>query len=90
MSSRNTSNVPHSWSVELWPPTVWPGSPSRGRYVTRAFRDALIAEGALARVGRELIVFGDRYTRFLQRRAVNVPGYEIAANRAAPPEAPAA
>lgn len=37
--------------------------------------------GALVRVGRELVVLGGRYSRWLERQATNVPGFEIAPNR---------
>lgn len=75
------AEVPHSWDIEHWPDHVYPGSPSRGRYVIRAHKDDLIREGALARVGRELIVFGGRYVRWLEKRAASVPGYMPAPNR---------
>ncbi len=73
--------VPHSWSFETWPATVYPGTTSRARYVVRAHRDELIREGALARVGKEIIILGDRYARWLQRHTADVPNYQIAANK---------
>lgn len=79
--------APHSWCIEDWPPGVYPGSVSRGRYIVRAHRDELMAAGALARVGRELVVMGGRYAAWLERRAAKVPGYEVAANRASSPAA---
>lgn len=78
---RNTSPVPHSWSVATWPREVWPHDSHRARYVVRANRDDLIAAGVLTRVGRELVILGDRYGRWLQRKSADVPGYEVAANR---------
>jgi hypothetical protein len=48
--------------------------------VLRAYRSELLAAGALARVGRQLIVIGDRYARWLQRQAAHVPGYVSNAN----------
>jgi len=74
--------LPHSWSVNSWPPGVYPGSATRGRYLVRMHRKELILAGALARVGRELIILGERYDRWPQKGAANVPNYEIAANRA--------
>jgi hypothetical protein len=41
----------------------------------RAYRDELLAAGALTRVGRELVVLGARYARWLESRACEVPGY---------------
>ncbi len=47
----------------------------------RARRTDLMRHGALARVGRELVVIGDRYTRFIEQSTAKVPGWEIAPNR---------
>lgn len=90
MSTRSNSaaELPHSWDLEGWPSTVFPGTTSRARYIVRTHRDELIREGALARVGRELVVFGARYVRWLEKRASEVPGYVPAPNRE-PPQAAA-
>lgn len=79
MSIRTT--VPHSWGIDSWPPDVWPHTPERGRYLVRSNKSDLMHAGALARVGRELVILGDRYRRWLERRARDVPGYPCAANR---------
>jgi hypothetical protein len=78
---RTKSVIPHSWPIDGWPPGVHPGTPERGRYVVRANKDALLRAGALVRVGRELVILGERYARWLEMQAANVPGYQIAANR---------
>ena len=78
------SEAPHSWDLEHWPPHVYPHGESRARYLIRAYRDELMAAGALVRVGRELVVIGDRFTRWLQMQAANVPGYESNANAERP------
>ncbi len=78
---RNRYPVPHSWSLSTWPDDVWPHKTDRARYVVRANRSELLAAGAIARVGREVIVLGDRYSRWLERKSADVPGYEIAPNR---------
>jgi hypothetical protein len=65
-----------SWSIEKWPPDVFPNTVERARYIVRAYKDSLLAAGALARVGRELIVFGARYQRWMEKHAANVPDYE--------------
>lgn len=80
-SQTSVASIPHSWSLEDWPAAVYPGSTSRARYIVRTHKDDLIHEGALARVGRELVVFGGRYTRWLEKRASEVPGYQPAPNR---------
>ena len=91
MANRTTAETaPHSWDLEHWPQSVYPHTTGRARYLVRSHRDALIAAGALSRVGREIIVLGARYTRWLEQQSANVPGYEIAANRAAHPEQSAA
>ncbi len=79
--SQGSSLAPHSWGIEDWPASVFPHTPSRARYLVRANKDELIAAGALSRVGRELVVLGGKYTKWLEKRAAHVPGYEIAANR---------
>ena len=63
-----------SWSVSTWPNDVYPNDPKRARYLVRVHKDDLLRFGALARVGRELIIFGKGYQKWLQRKAVNVPG----------------
>jgi len=78
--------IPHSWSIARWPADVYPGSPSRARYVVRVHRNELLQADALSRVGRDLIVLGQRYGRWLEKKSANVPGYEIAANRVPPPK----
>lgn len=77
------SSLPHSWAIETWPTDVWPHSAGRARYVVRANRISLIEAGALSRVGREMVVLGDRYSRWLEKNTANVPGYECHANRVA-------
>ena len=74
------SELPHSWAIDAWPPTVFPNSVTRARYVIRVHRDELLICGALSRVGRSLIVLGDGYERWLQRKAARVPDYHIAPN----------
>jgi len=84
MSKRTPAQpVPHSWAIESWPASIHPGTASRGRYVVRANRDALIAAGALARVGRSVIVLGVPYCRWLESQQNRVSDFEIAPNRSA-------
>jgi hypothetical protein len=85
------STLPHSWPIELWPAEVFPNSPTRGRYTVRMHRAELEAAGALSRVGRQIVVIGEPYGRWLQSRAPKVSDFApIAPNRehsSAPPEA---
>jgi len=73
--------VPHSWDIEHWPPSVYPHTPNRGRYVVRSHRSELLNDGALTRVGRDLVIIGAAYAKFLAKRAEHVAGYDIAPNR---------
>ena len=75
------ADIPHSWDISSWPESVYPNSPSRGRYLIRKHKDDLLREGALCRVGKELVCIGARYARWLEKQAANVPDYEIAPNR---------
>jgi hypothetical protein len=74
--------VPHSWSIADWPPSVYPNDSKRGRYLVREHKIDLLASGALSRVGRELVVLGPRYFRWLERQASRVPDFACAANAA--------
>jgi hypothetical protein len=78
--------IPHSWSVEDWPPSVYPCRASKGRYILREYRDALVAAGALVRVGRDLVVIGPAYEKWLAKQASRVAGFEIAPNAPPVPE----
>jgi len=73
--SNAVAEIPHTWDFEHWPPHVYPHSAHRAKYLARAFRDDLIREGVMTRVGRELVFFGARYDRWLQKRRADVPGY---------------
>lgn len=75
--------LPHSWSLDRWPESIFPGDTQRAKYLLRAHRRALVEAGCVARIGRTLVVFGAPYRKWLERRAARelVPGFEIAANR---------
>lgn len=80
--------LPHSWAIEKWPEHVFPHTTDRGRYLVRMNRRELEAAGVLTRVGRQLVVLGAEYSRWLQSRKVKVADYpEIAANRLQQPAA---
>ena len=82
MSRNPVPAVPHSWSIADWPSSVYPNDPKRGRYLVREHKAELLASGALVRVGRELVIMGARYSKFLERQASRVPDFECAANAA--------
>jgi hypothetical protein len=73
--------APHSWAVTDWPAFIYPGSPGKGRYVVRSHRSALIAMGAITRIGRDVVVLGAPYSRFLESRTDRVDGFTIAPNQ---------
>jgi hypothetical protein len=83
------STVPHSWAMDEWPQTVYPHRSSRGKYICRAYRDELIAAGALTRIGRDLVVLGTGYSAWLSKQSSKVADFTIAPNRAARDEAAA-
>ena len=67
---------PHSWDFDNWPGAVWPNSPHRARWVVRSNRRELIAEGALSRVGKRVVILGQGYSRWLTRRADRVTEFD--------------
>lgn len=69
------------WGKKTWPPEVWPHNLNRADYLIRTRRAELLAAGAICRVGREIVVIGPRYTRWLERQASRVPDFEIAPNK---------
>jgi hypothetical protein len=75
------TTLPHSWNLKGWPPEVYPNTPKKARYLARANQDSLAKAGAMVRVGRELVFIGAPYSRWLQKKASRVPGYECPANK---------
>ena len=69
-------DVPHSWPVAKWPANVFPNDPADARNLIRFFRHELIEAKALTRVGRRLVVMGDRYDTWLRSRAAQVEAFE--------------
>jgi hypothetical protein len=67
--------VPHSWALDDWPPTIYPRTASKARYITRTHRAALVAAGALVRVGRDLVVIGEPYMSWLSSHVSRVDKY---------------
>ncbi len=60
--------LPHSWLVCEWPSHVVPNNQASATFLVRQHRKELIACGALARIGRNLIVYGEGYGLFLSRK----------------------
>jgi hypothetical protein len=72
--------VPHSWGFSTWPAHVWPNDGVRGKRFCRTFEDQLFKSGALTRGGRELIVIGAGFTKFLHSQRHRVQDFECPAN----------
>ena len=70
------STEPHSWDFDSWPESVWPNEPDRAKWVVRSNRRELMAEGALTRVGKRVVVLGRGYSRWLSRRADRVTDFD--------------
>jgi hypothetical protein len=78
--------APHSWDMEHWPPHVWPHDTNRARYIVRTCKTELIDAGALSRIGREFVLIGASYTRWLQQNGARAARWDIAPNyRRRPP-----
>jgi hypothetical protein len=81
--SRNLSQpAPHSWAIPNWPNFVYPHSSDKARYLVRCNRTALVNAGALTRIGRDLVVLGAPYSKWLESQSARVDGFQIAPNRA--------
>jgi hypothetical protein len=81
MSKTVVERMPSSWGIPSWPAAVYPGTPAKGRYICREFKDELIDAGALTRVGRDLVVIGVGYAAWLAKKSAGVRGFQIAPNR---------
>jgi hypothetical protein len=58
--------TPHSWEFSSWPSHVWPNNQKRGQWICRAYRRELVAAGALSRIGRNVIIIGAPYVRWIE------------------------
>ena len=75
------AEAPHSWAIATWPASVYPNSSDRAKWLIRAHKSELFAAGALARPGRELIIFGRPYVAWLARQKARVPEFSNGAAR---------
>lgn len=80
-ATERIATVPHSWPSSHWNPDVYPNTQQKAKYLVRTYRDELLACGALTRIGRDLVVIGSAYVKWLNKHRAHVPGYEIAPNR---------
>jgi hypothetical protein len=77
---RIVNAVPSTWTIAQWPADVYPGSPTKGKRLCLAHRDELVKSLALTRIGRELVVMGSAYMRWMTSKGDRVFGYELAPN----------
>lgn len=78
---RIANPVPATWRISQWPTDVYPGTPTQGKRLCLAHRDELVKALALTRIGRELVVMGSSYMRWLASKGDRVFGYEVAPNK---------
>ena len=81
--------LPHSWSIESWPVSVFPSDVSRARYLVRMHRAELLAVGALCRIGRQIVVIGPNYAGWLARQSDRVRDFPLPCNGPTAPQAAA-
>jgi hypothetical protein len=72
---KQSIEVPHSWDLKSWP-QIWPNDGKRAKWVLRAYRNELVAEGALSRAGKTIIVLGKGYSRWLSKRTSHVHSFQ--------------
>ena len=75
---------PHSWPVSEWAeraPHVFPHTTEKGSYLVRTHQTELVNCGALVRIGRDRVVIGAPYAKWLASQSSKVAGYEVPANR---------
>ena len=82
---RNTDvpSIPHSWPLDGWDtdaPAVFPGGTSKARQLVRYHREALVAAGALVRVGRKIVIMGGAYHGWLAGHAQRVADFHMPVN----------
>lgn len=81
MPRKDTANLPHSWAVTDWPAEVFPNKAHAAHYLVRSHETALTAEGALVRIGRQRVILGAPFSRWLAKHSRHVAEYQIAPNR---------
>ena len=77
-----TIAVPHDWTVNNWPRDIYPYDGAKARHILRVHQTALIEAGALTRIGRQIVVQGAGYSRWMAQNAGNV--VEFAETKMAP------
>jgi hypothetical protein len=73
--------MPNSWLLKEWPQGVAPGSTKKARYILRRYKKELIANGAVARIGRDVTFLGQGYAAFLATLIPKFESFECNARR---------
>jgi hypothetical protein len=81
MSKPTAQPAPHSWPVSKWPAHVWPCDSARGRRFCRTYEKELVKAKALTRMGRDRVVMGEPFLRYMDRQRAKLLDFEVAANR---------
>ena len=77
-----TTPLPHDWTFRNWPADVYPYEGTRGRHLVRQNQNDLVAAGALTRIGKQIVVLGAGYTKWLAAQTYRVTEFDVPANRA--------
>lgn len=81
MAKPTATSLPHDWTFNCWPTDVFPYQGSRAKHLVRQNQGALLAAGALTRIGKHLVILGAGYSKWLASNAVRVETYDVPANR---------
>jgi hypothetical protein len=75
------AQLPHDWTIKNWPRDVYPYDGIKARHLLRINQAKLLAAGALTRIGREIVVLGAGYAKWMASNAPRVTEYVPAPNR---------
>ena len=79
--AKQTASISASWGFNDWPADVWPGNGARAQRLVRQHSDSLLKEGAISRIGREIVIFSVQYDRWMRKQAHRVRDFDCALNR---------
>jgi len=68
--------IPHSFDLKHFDSRLFPNDPKRARWIARIYRNELVAAGAIARVGKSLVIITPKYLRWLERKTVEVGDFQ--------------
>jgi hypothetical protein len=78
--TKSVADTLNCWNIPNWPEEVYPHDPDSARHLVQSNRDKLVEAGALIRYGRELVVIGVPYVRWLATHTKGVADIEMACN----------